>query len=166
MNKKKDNKEKKEKNEEILSRREFLSRIGTGALVVTGLGAAAVSWDYLTPKVLFEPPLRFRVGRPEDYSPGSLVLDEKRKIFIVRDPQGYFYCLSATCTHLGCLTFWKRDEKLIACPCHGSRFSSHGEVVHGPAPRNLPHFLITLDERGYLIVDKSEIVKEDYKLKV
>ncbi len=150
----------------VMSRREFLNAIGTGALVVSGLGATAVSWNYLTPNVLFEPPLRFRVGKPEDFAPDTVTLDAARKIFIVRDDQGRFYCLSAVCTHLGCLTFWKGDERLIACPCHGSRFSQHGDVVKPPAPRPLPHLLISLDDRGYLVVDKSEIVSEEYLLKV
>ncbi|MFQ5706363.1 MAG: ubiquinol-cytochrome c reductase iron-sulfur subunit [bacterium] len=149
-----------------VTRREFLNTLGTGALVVSGLGAAGVTWDYLSPNVLFEPPLRFRVGKPEDYTPGTVTLNAERKVFVVRDAQGFFYCLTAVCTHLGCLTFWKGDENRIACPCHGSRFSRHGDVIRGPAPRALPHFRIKLDDRGELIVDKNEIVSEDYILKV
>ncbi|MFQ6114850.1 MAG: Rieske 2Fe-2S domain-containing protein [bacterium] len=164
MNEKKEFKNSED--EKLVTRREFLNTLGTGALVVSGLGAAAVSWDYLSPKVLFEPPLKFKVGNPQDFVPGSVNLDSERKIFIVRDESGFFYCLSAVCTHLGCLTFWKGDEKRIACPCHGSRFDRHGEVIKPPAPRPLPHFLITLDDRGQLVVDKSEIVSEDYILKV
>ncbi len=150
----------------VISRRDFLNAVGTGALVVSGLGAAGVSLDYLSPNVLFEPPLKFKVGTPEDYAPDTVTIDAKKKIFIVREEQGDFYCLSAVCTHLGCLTFWKGDENLIACPCHGSRFSRHGDVVKKPAPRPLPHFLISLDDRGNLIVNKGEIVSEDYILKV
>lgn len=164
MNEKKVN-ERRDK-ENLVTRREFLNTLGSGALVVSGLGAAAISWDFLSPKVLFEPPLKFKVGKPEDYTPGSVTLDSKRKIFVIRDESGFFYCLSSVCTHLGCLTFWKGDENLIACPCHGSRFSPHGEVVKPPAPKPLPHFLITLDDRGQLVVDKSEIVGEDYILRV
>jgi len=150
----------------VMSRRDFLNAIGTSALVVSGVGAAGVSWDYLSPNVLFEPPSKFKVGKPEDYAPDTVTLDAKKKIFIVREEQGDFYCLSAVCTHLGCLTFWKSDENLIACPCHGSRFAKSGEVVRSPAPRPLPRVQITLDDRGNLIVDKSEIVSEDYILKV
>ncbi len=156
----------KQEKKVVISRREFLSTVGTGALVVSGLGAAGVSWDYLSPKVLFEPPLKFKVGKPEDYPPDTVTLDAERKILVVREEQGYFYCLSAICTHLGCLTYWKGDETLVACPCHGSRFARHGEVAKPPAPRPLPHFLITMNERGELVVDKREIVAEDYILRV
>jgi len=150
----------------VMSRREFLNAVGTSALVVSGAGAAGVSWDYLSPNVLFEPPMKFKAGSPEDFTPGTVTLDPDKKIFIVRDEQGYFACLSAVCTHLGCLTFWKGGEHLIACPCHGSRFSNHGDVVKGPAQRPLPHFMITVNDRGELVVDKSELVSEEYKLKV
>jgi len=161
-------KDKNIKNEKklVLSRREFLNKIGTGALVVSGLGVTAVSLDFLSPKVLFEPPLRFRVGKPKDYASDTVTLDSEKKIFIVRDQQGFFTCLSAVCTHLGCLTFWKSDEQLIACPCHGSRFSQHGEVLKPPAPRPLVRLRISLEDRGYLVVDKSEPVNDDYILKV
>ncbi|RMF67447.1 MAG: Rieske (2Fe-2S) protein [Calditrichaeota bacterium] len=156
----------KEDHKIVISRREFLNAVGTGALVVSGLGAAGVSWSYLSPNVLFEPPLKFKVGKPEDYTPGTVTLDTEKKIFVVREEGGFFYCMSAVCTHLGCLTFWKGDENKVACPCHGSRFSRHGDVIKGPAPRPLPHFLITLDDRGNLVVDKEELVGEDYILKV
>jgi cytochrome b6-f complex iron-sulfur subunit len=168
MNKKKENKKenKKEKQKSMLTRREFLNSIGSGALVATGLGAAAVSWRYLSPNVLFEPPLIFKEKQPEDYQPDTVKLDADNKIYVVRQEQGSFYCMSAICTHLGCLTFWKGDENLVACPCHGSRFNKLGEVVRGPAPRSLPHYLITLDDRGQLVVNKGENVPEDYILKV
>ncbi len=152
--------------QKLLSRREFLNTMGTGALVIAGVGGTAVSWDYLSPKVLFEPPLKFKVGKPEGYAPNSVTLDAEKKIFIVREEQGYFYCLSAVCTHLGCLTYWRGNEERIACPCHGSNFTRHGEVLKPPAPRDLPHFLITLDDKGELVVDKSEMVSADYILKV
>ena len=40
------------------------------------------------------------------------------------------------CTHLGCTFPWNSMDQQFQCPCHGSRYTSDGVVVRGPA--NLP----------------------------
>ena len=50
-----------------------------------------------------------------------------------RDDDGGLHAVSATCTHMGCLVQWNNGERSWDCPCHGSRFSCDGEVLHGPA---------------------------------
>jgi len=42
-----------------------------------------------------------------------------------------------TCTHLGCETKWNSAEATVDCPCHGSRFGRHGDVIYGPASRDI-----------------------------
>jgi cytochrome b6-f complex iron-sulfur subunit len=74
--------------------------------------------------------------------------------------------MSAVCTHLGCITGWKSDEGIIACPCHGSRYDKEGNVIAGPAPRPLQRFQISLGDKSELVVDKGTIVGEDVILKV
>ena len=41
--------------------------------------------------------------------------------------------LAVTCSHLGCSVNFNADLKRFECPCHGSRFSIDGKVIHGPA---------------------------------
>lgn len=149
-----------------LSRRYFFELVGTGALAIAAAGGGVFSWQYLSPNVLFEPSTTFKAGRPADYPPDSVTFLPRQKVFIVRGREGYFYALSAVCTHLGCIANWKTEEGVIACPCHGSKFDRAGGLLTGPAPRPLQHLLITLDESGYLIVDKGNVVSEDYILKV
>jgi cytochrome b6-f complex iron-sulfur subunit len=80
-------------------------------------------------------------------------------------PEG-FYAVSAVCTHLGCVTQWKSDADMIACPCHGSKFKADGTKIEGPAPRPLPHFAISLTADGELLVDKLQTIKSAQVLKV
>lgn len=147
------------------ARRHFLETAGCTAMAVAALGGTVLTWEFLSPNVLFEPPSRFGVGPPSRYPPGSVTLLSKPKIFVVREPAGYFLALSAVCTHLGCITAWKATEGIVACPCHGSRFARTGEVLAGPAPRPLRRILIGLED-GQLVVDQSVTVGEDQVLKV
>jgi cytochrome b6-f complex iron-sulfur subunit len=148
-----------------VARRDFLNEITFGALAVAGLGSAAVTYQYMSPNVLFEPPTRFRAGNPDLYPVNSVTFLQDQLVYIVRTPNG-FYAVSAVCTHLGCVTQWKPENRLIECPCHGSKFQNEGGKVAGPAPRPLPHFLISLTADGELVVDKLETIRAEQVLKV
>lgn len=50
-----------------------------------------------------------------------------------------FSVLTATCTHEGC-TITGSSGTTFVCPCHGSRYSTNGGVVNGPATRALRTF--------------------------
>lgn len=41
------------------------------------------------------------------------------------------------CTHMGCALKRNRAEHSWDCPCHGSRFSANGNVLEGPANKDL-----------------------------
>ena len=139
------------------SRRDVLTRVGVGACAVAAAGSGVVTFDFLKPKVLFEPPTKFRAGGPLDYPEGTVRFDRERKAYVVGTAGGV-YALSAVCTHLGCITRLVSDENAIACPCHGSRFDLEGNVTHGPAPRPLPWLEVTQDADGNLVVDTSVVI--------
>jgi cytochrome b6-f complex iron-sulfur subunit len=136
------------------SRRDFFSRVGLAACAVATVGSGIVTLDYLKPKVLFEPPTRFRAGSPLDYPEGVVRFNKEQRAYVIGAPGGV-YALSAVCTHLGCITRYLSDEKCIACPCHGSRFDLEGNVIHGPAPRPLQWLEMQVDATGTLLVDTS-----------
>lgn len=148
-----------------LSRRDFFNEVAFGALAIAGLGAAVVTYRYLSPNVLFEPPTNFRAGSPDDYPVNSVTEILDQEVYIVRTTEG-FYAVSTVCTHLGCMTQWKPEDNLIECPCHGSKFKRDGTKVAGPAPRALPHFAIRLTADGELLVDKLETVSPNQVLRV
>ncbi len=69
------------------------------------------------------------VGRGE----GKIVEVEGRKVAAYRSERGVVTLLSPVCTHMGCIVRWNGAEATWDCPCHGSRFKPHGEVLSGPA---------------------------------
>jgi cytochrome b6-f complex iron-sulfur subunit len=150
----------------ILTRRYFLETIGGGAIGIVAAGSAVLTGQFLSPNVLREPSLKFKAGPTESFPPESVTLNKEQKVFIVRAKEGYFYAVSSVCTHLGCITNWKSEEGIIACPCHGSKFDRQGNVLEGPAPRPLLRFAMALDEQGQLVIDKGLIVGEEVVLKV
>jgi cytochrome b6-f complex iron-sulfur subunit len=147
-----------DREKESSNRRRFLWISGLGALGATAAGGGVVLTDFVHPKVLFEPPTAFRIGKPDNFPVNSVTADYDRKIFVVRTEVGFF-ALSAVCTHLGCITRWVEDEQVIACPCHGSKFSRDGALAQGPAPRPLRRIAIRLED-GELVVDTAVEVEK------
>jgi len=147
-----------------VNRRDFLNQITIGALGVAGFGSVAVTYQYFSPNVLFEPATQFRAGRPDLYPVHSVTYLQDQQVYIVRMPEG-FYAISAVCTHLGCITQWKEEAQMIACPCHGSKFKPDGVKIEGPAPRPLSHFALSITADGELLVNKLQNVKNTQALK-
>ena len=76
-----------------------------------------------------------RGTRPiEDLAPGEgdIVRHAGEKVAGHRRDDGTLVAVSPLCTHLGCQVNWNTAERSWDCPCHGSRFSPEGEVLHGP----------------------------------
>ena len=142
---------------EEMSRRKFFVKVGVGSVAVAALGTAAFAYQYLSPNVLYEPSPIVDAGKPDNYAPDSVTLDPATAIYIVRTGEGFF-ALSAICTHLGCMTAWKPDLGIIACPCHGSKFKRDGVKIEGPAPKPLPWLRMWLSDDGNLLVDRSSAI--------
>jgi Rieske Fe-S protein len=71
----------------------------------------------------------------DDIKPGGgAILRHRGQRFAVhRDENDGLHSVSATCTHLGCTVLFNDAEHTWDCPCHGSRFTADGAVIHGPA---------------------------------
>jgi Rieske Fe-S protein len=68
---------------------------------------------------------------------GAVVEAAGRSVGAYRDTEGRLHGVALTCTHLGCHVTWNPAERSWDCPCHGSRFTVDGEILHGPAVRPL-----------------------------
>jgi cytochrome b6-f complex iron-sulfur subunit len=147
-----------------ITRRGFFSTLGLSWITFTAASAAFTGalTRFMFPNVLYEPPMEFKVGNPPEFAVDAV--DERfkatRGIWIVREATG-FYCLSTTCTHLGCTPNWLAAEEKFKCPCHGSGFQKTGINFEGPAPRPLERYKITLAEDGQILIDKNTKFQEE-----
>jgi cytochrome b6-f complex iron-sulfur subunit len=59
---------------------------------------------------------------------------------LVRTGRNDVAAYSRICTHAGCEVGYDSSRQLFVCPCHGSQYSTSGQVVRGPAPASLTQF--------------------------
>ncbi|MET3720602.1 MULTISPECIES: FAD-dependent oxidoreductase [unclassified Arthrobacter] len=76
-------------------------------------------------------------GTPPPDGEGKVFRDGIRPV-AVSTVDGTTCRLSAVCTHLGGIVHWNDSELTWDCPLHGSRFSRDGQLLEGPATKNLP----------------------------
>lgn len=144
------------KKKEGWPRRRFLAWVGWGSLSVLGGGFSWSSKDFFRPNVLYEPPTSFKAGHPQEYVLNAVDdrWKQEHRVWIVRNREG-IYALVARCTHLGCTPNWFADQGRFQCPCHGSHFSSEGDVIAGPAPQPLSRASIRRAADGQILVDTA-----------
>jgi Rieske Fe-S protein len=85
----------------------------------------------------------------DELAPGqaAILKYEGKKVATYRDHSGTLFGVSPVCTHLGCDVHWNSAEKSWDCPCHGSRFDYAGNVLMGPAVKNLERRAVPLGKR-------------------
>jgi cytochrome b6-f complex iron-sulfur subunit len=142
-------------------------RRGLFVIGCIGIGAAtagflAATLRFLVPNVLYEPSRRFDIGPPSDFPPGSITFLPDRLLYVVNETDG-FYAISSICTHLGCNV--KRGGPGFECPCHGSQFDGNGRVVHGPAPKPLEWYALSLSPHAQIVVDLDQPVSPEFRLR-
>lgn len=120
------------------SRRSALATVGVALLGAAGL------WRFLTPRPggrLLRKAPSVLVAEEEVPIGGALVLPQ-HGVAVVREG-AELLALDLACTHLGCTV--TANGNGFACPCHGSRFRSCGEVVAGPASAPLARLEVERD---------------------
>jgi menaquinol-cytochrome c reductase iron-sulfur subunit len=161
-------------------RRSFLEKLGLGSLIAGLAGFGMQSFRSLIPNVLYEPPMKFKVGHPATLADGMTFLEDKR-LYLFKEGKS-FYAISAACTHLGCTVKYTKlnqpkhveiggEKKTVPfefhCPCHGSKFYSDGTNYAGPAPKPLHWYRLEVaPDDGQLVVNMSDEVERSFRLTV
>ena len=131
------------------SRRDFLkftSQILLAASSALGLGSI---FRFLGHQTEPPSPTAFDIGSVSDYPPGSRTFLSDIPAVLLHTENG-FSALSLTCTHLGCTAEQEGDG--LICPCHGSRFGEHGQVLRGPADESLTSLRVELTADEHIIL--------------
>ena len=68
---------------------------------------------------------------------GGIISSGVKKIAAYLDEQNNLHTCTAICPHLGAILQWNAEEKSFDCPAHGSRFTTEGIVINGPANTDL-----------------------------
>ncbi len=156
------------------TRRSFIGDMMLGSFLGIGFTSLATTlglWTlgtarFMYPNVLTEPPSKFKVGFPSNFSPGQVETKfiPQYGVWVVNyeyNGKPEIYALRSVCTHLGCTPNWLEGEQKFKCPCHGSGFYKDGINFEGPAPRPLERYAIRIADDGQLEVDKSKLFQEE-----
>ena len=108
-------------------------------------------WRFLTPRGIRSAREAIVVAAADVPADGALVLPQKR-CAVVRTGNTIL-ALDLVCPHLGCTV--NATAQGFACPCHGSRFKSDGQVVAGPATRAMTRLAVE-EHDGILSISREE----------
>jgi len=76
-------------------------------------------------------------------STNGFIILSSDNIIVINKGEEQFIALSSRCTHQGCTISFDPEMNQLPCPCHGSIFSTGGEVLSGPADAPLHKFSIS-----------------------
>ena len=148
---------------EKVSRRDFLNLAWGAAGVVAVAELSFIGLKFLSPRATDgEFGGEFNLGAHAEFPNGSVTPVEMGRFYLVRLEDSGLLAIYRRCTHLGCAVPFDQGTGEFVCPCHGSVFTTEGDVLNQPAPRPLDLFLITINEEGEIIVDTSSPVERNH----
>ncbi|MCI8619360.1 MAG: FAD-dependent oxidoreductase [Oscillospiraceae bacterium] len=118
-----------QKNESVFTPRRFSSTAAKAMLQETGVAVKNLGKQFLTM------PKRSAETLPQ--SEGGVVRCNGKKAAAYRQADGRLQTVPSKCSHMGCQLAWNPEEGTWDCPCHGSRYTSDGRKLDGPANRPL-----------------------------
>ncbi len=137
-----------------MQRRSFIGKAAVTLVTVTGIVAAISYLRQFLPRLAGEKQ-RVALGDPQLFPVDTYTFLGEHNLFVYRDHEG-IKAVSAICTHLGCILEKSIDG--FECPCHGSCYNDAGEVLSGPAPRDLTWYRVSRAADGKIVVDPGTSV--------
>lgn len=74
-----------------------------------------------------------------------------KDIIIFRTGETAYLALSKICTHSQCTITYSHADGNLPCPCHGSKFSTAGAVLNGPAASSLKTYTVKKEGNTLII---------------
>ncbi|MEO0259995.1 MAG: Rieske (2Fe-2S) protein [candidate division WOR-3 bacterium] len=132
-----------------MKRRDFLNYIFKGTIFAWFLGIIGSILSFIKlPKIEreeFEKEIEIKGANelaPWEY---KFIPHLKEPLFFIKTETG-FIAISAVCTHMKCILEYKKEERMINCPCHGALFDLNGNPLKGPPSFPLKRYEI--EKRG------------------
>jgi cytochrome b6-f complex iron-sulfur subunit len=140
-----------------MQRRHFIRKSAIALVTAAGAVAAVSYLRQFFPRRVGEK-RKIPIGDLAGYPVDTFTFLEEHKIFVYRDHEG-IRAVSAVCTHLGCML--EKTPDGFECPCHGSSYNMKGEVLSGPAPRDLSWYQVSGSPEGQILVDPGRVVEPE-----
>ncbi len=129
-----------------------------------GLLASFASFVYPVLRYLVPPPVaelgadQVIAGKIGELKPNSAKIFRfgSRPGLLIRNTDGNYRALSATCTHLGCIVQYRGDLLEIWCACHNGLYDLNGRNISGPPPRPLEVYEVHLRGEDVVVSRKRE----------
>ncbi|HEV7502049.1 MAG TPA: Rieske 2Fe-2S domain-containing protein [Vicinamibacteria bacterium] len=140
----------------MTGRRTFLQGLAAG--VLAGAGAACGGGGDGVSGPLTPPDAAPHMLRAPLPALGETIaaFDGDLALAVTRTSATAVVAVSRTCTHMACTVLIPgAPGQTLDCPCHGSRFTTAGAVVNGPADRPLPSFPARIDGQEVVITIRA-----------
>jgi cytochrome b6-f complex iron-sulfur subunit len=75
---------------------------------------------------------------------------------LLRDSEGEYRAMSATCTHLSCTVQYRSETRQVWCACHNGTYDLNGRNISGPPPRPLEAYEVHVRGDEIVVSRKRE----------